>query len=303
MVASKKTKKILLVGLTFWIHLIAERLKEFTFTTIDYYDWWNMSMKERIKLIDQHRIVHYMWGHYNIKEFFYIRLKKKKVYTHYMGSDVLRAKKFKKNPWWCAKLANNTFCDSPNLQTELADMGIKAIVLPNPVPHLVFGLPPFPRQNRVLAYINQINENFYHINDVEYIAKASPEWIFHIVGHDGRGRKPMKNLQYFGHVDRHVITHLIKDSKVYLRLTDHDATGKMALEAMAQGRYVIRNMQWPHTIYTLNNEEVIAALKKLAVEKRLNITAHEYIKREWCDEITFGRFVKLYRETNSLNFL
>ena len=165
---------------------------------------------------------------------------------------MVRAKKFKKNPWWCAKLANNTFCDSPNLQTELANMRIKAMVLPNPVPHLVFDLPPFPNQNRVLVYVNQINENFYHINDVEYVVKASPEWVFNIVGRDGIGRKPMKNLQYFGKVDRHAITRLIKDSKVYLRLTDHDATGKMALEALAQGRYVIRNMQLNHSTATVD---------------------------------------------------
>ena len=292
---SNKNKQILLVGLNFWIHLIAGRIKEYHFTTIDYYDWWKMSMKEKMRLIDQHDIVHYMWGHYDQKEFLYILLRFKKAYIHYMGSDVLRAKKFGIKPWWCSKLANKTFCDSPNLQTELADMGIKAKVLPNPVPNLIFDLQPFPVQNRVLAYVNQVNENFYHIDDVEFIAQASPGWEFKIVGHDGKGRKPVHNLQYLGRVDKHTITRLIKESKIYLRLTDHDATGKMALEAMAQGRYVIRNMQWSHTIFVQNNEEAVQALKKLVRENKLNMNAYEYVRREWSDEITFGRFIKLYR--------
>jgi len=291
----RKNKKILLVGLNFWIHLIANHIKDYHFTTIDYYDWWKMSMKEKMRLIDKNHIVHYMWGHYNQYEFLYILLRFKKAYIHYMGSDVLRAKKFGTKPWWCAKLANKTFCDSPNLQTELANMGIKAKVMPNPVPNLVFASPPFPGQNRVLTYVNQINENFYHINDVEFIAQASPEWHFRVVGHDGSGRKPIANLKFFGHVDKNTITRLIAESKVYLRLTDHDATGKMALEAMAQGRYVIRNMQWAHTICIQNNEQAIQTLKKLTNKNKFNTEAYEYVKREWNDKITFGRFVKLYR--------
>lgn len=292
-----ENKKILLVGLSFWISLIAERLTKFSFTTIDYYAWWQMTEAEKRTWIDRHDIVHYMWGHYNPYEFSYIRLVFKKAFIHYMGSDVLRAKKFGKKPRWCSFWANQTFCDSPNLKIELAQMGIKAKVLPNPVPNLVFGRPPFPRENRVLAYVNQVNEGFYHIDDVEAVATACPDWEFLIVGHDGKGRTPPGNARFFGRVEKEEVSRLIAQSKVYLRMTDHDGTGKMALEAMAMGRYVIRNMERPHTILAQGPSAVVRALSGLANETNLDLAARDYVEKEWRDDITFGRFAALYKGT------
>ncbi|MFP4520973.1 MAG: hypothetical protein ACLFQK_02395 [Fibrobacterota bacterium] len=292
-----RKKKILLTGVKTWINLIADNLDSIRAKTIVNRKWNNFSNFKKFKKAFGYKIIHYFWACKNPQELRMFKKLGKKIINYYIGSDVcLEAQKDPENARLCASICDKTICDSPNLQKELASIGIESEVIQNPVPNLVYGNEPFPEENCVLGYVSSINENFYCVDEIEKIASLCPDWKFLIVHHDGTGRKPPPNLEYLGFQNHDDMTRLLNKSRIYLRFTKHDATGKLGLEAMALGRYVVRNMKWDHTVFADSPEKAAREIEKLKNIEELNLPGQNYVKKEWDHKITYGRFRRLYEE-------
>jgi hypothetical protein len=156
--------------------------------------------------------------------------------------------------------------DAPWLVDELAELGIEADYAPLPVPSLCTGEPPpLPETFRVLLYypIDPIDREVFDWETMVGLAKDLPAVEFRLVPSppETLPAPPPANLRASGWVRD--MDALYRDISVYVRLTAHDGTSFMAIEALSRGRYVIWTFPMTGAIQARGFEEVSTALREL----------------------------------------
>ncbi|MCC7364602.1 MAG: hypothetical protein IT303_09535 [Dehalococcoidia bacterium] len=195
------------------------------------------------------------------------RLRRKPMVIHWVGTDVLiglDAYRAGKASWRLLERATH-LCDAPWLAEELAEMGIRAEYLPLPVTGLAEEVDPLPERFRVLLYlpVDAFDREVFDMEtllalpgelpDVEFVLIPSPPETL-------PGPLP-PNLTATGWVE--AMDALYRDVAAVVRLTSHDGTSFMALEAMSRGRYVIWTYPMHGIIEAHGQEAVVAALRDL----------------------------------------
>lgn len=152
------------------------------------------------------------------------------------------------------------WCDAPWLGEELAEIGVKADYQPLPVVDLSSDPPPpLPGDFRALLYLPE-NPEYRKVFDVETLLRLPhelPEIQFTVVPSPPRtlpGPLP-PNLRAPGWIEN--MDPIYRDTTVLVRLTTHDGTSFMALEALSRGRHVI----WTYPMTGVRQARGLEAVK------------------------------------------
>lgn len=235
-----------------------------------------------IKFIIQMDVVHFI---YPFDFYKYIPLSKllgKKVVVHWIGTDVLVASnrcKYKIITKLVKPICDKHLSDAEHLVKELKSLGISAVHLPL-IPHiLVYSVTPFPDEFTVLSYLPDHRHEFYGSNIIYRLAEELPNINFLVVGGTKEKQKSLPNIEYLGWLDD--MDSVYKRSTVLVRMTQHDGTSRMVLEALSYGRPVIRSNEFPFCFYAKNYEEAKQYLLQIINYPKLNISGAKHVVSEF----------------------
>lgn len=222
---------------------------------------------------------------------------KKRVVVHWIGTDVLRIREdYYKNP---RKI--NAECENYAvvswLKDELSEIGIDSEELPIVPLDIDYECAEAPDNHSILTYIPEHRAAFYNYGLMKRLAEELPEVKFCVVGNNGMNdHEKLKNIEYFGWLDRDQMQALIKDCTILFRYPEHDGFPRMIVEALAAGRKVVYKYRYPYVITPASNryEDILAALKNVLAEKpSVDYEASDYIKNNFSKEKMLAKYREL----------
>ncbi len=196
-----------------------------------------------------------------------LRFRRRPVVIHWVGTDVQLALEAHRRRNASARIAEQAihWCDAPWLAAELRQAGIRAEVVPLPIPLPAGDPPPLPSRFTVLLYypVDAFDREVFDGETLLRLPAAFPAARFILIPSPAAtlpGPLP-PNLEAPGWVDD--MDALYREVTVYVRLTTHDGQSFMAAEALARGRYVIWTHPMPGAILASGFDAVAAALRSL----------------------------------------
>lgn len=194
-----------------------------------------------------------------------------RLFCWWIGTDVLLTLENTKS--YLKSIPATHLCVSPNLQTELASIGIKSEILTIPPALLkITGPCHWPKKYRVASYLPNNKFDFYGWSSLCKIAKRCPKIGFTIFGAQKKGLKAPPNISVVGWID---INKLWRTHNCLIRLTKHDGFPKCIIEAKQRGRVVITNHNFPYVIQ-MNDPIKIAAF--INTQPNPSVIGCEYYK-------------------------
>jgi hypothetical protein len=156
--------------------------------------------------------------------------------------------------------------DAPWLVDELVETGIRAEYVPLPVPGMPQGdPPPLPQAFRVLLYYPEhpLDREVYDYPAMIALAREFPGAAFRLIPSppETLPEPPPPNVEATGWVTD--MDAVYRETTVYVRLTNHDGTSFMAIEALSRGRYVIWTFPLAGAVRASGFDEVAAVLREL----------------------------------------
>ncbi|MEN9997027.1 MAG: hypothetical protein RI922_17 [Bacteroidota bacterium] len=227
---------------------------------------------------------------------------KKKLVMQWMGTDALLAmERFKNNTIKRDYIDNSyNFVDSSWLKEEVESVNVKTEYL-----HFksVEVFPATENYEKIAAasYIAQNRQEFYGLKRVVALAKRFPEIDFNIFGMDHSEMELPSNVQLHGWVEGHVFKKAVKETPIFLRLTDHDGFSVAAIEALSYGAEVLMSLPSDLTAMASNEEETYLAMKN-AIQKvesrgmKPNYDTIELIKTRFNRERIITTYLQKLRE-------
>ena len=227
---------------------------------------------------------------------------KKKLVLQWMGTDALLAmERFKKKTIDRRYIdyAFN-FVDSEWLMEEVKSIGV-------PVEYLYFkSVETKPNNNKyttvsVVSYVAQNRQEFYGMKQIAEIAKAFPSIDFHIYGLTQAEFQVTPNVHLYGWVKPEVFADRLKNTPIFLRLTEHDGFSVSVIEALGYGCEVIMSLPFELTQLARDTNEAIEKMNFLIskVEKRgmtPNQEMIEIVKLRYNPEILAKNYAKKLKE-------
>jgi glycosyltransferase involved in cell wall biosynthesis len=183
------------------------------------------------------------------------------VIVIWAGTDVIAAQS---DPHLLEVIKNYGFInvsDGPWLIEELRALGIEAEYVPVTAVEPAAQLAPLPERFSVLTYLPEPRRGFYGERTIYEIAAEFPEIPFTVVGRGEPNRAAPRNVTFAGYVDD--MPDRIDASTVLLRLPKHDGKSMLVLEALARGRHVIWNYDFPGVHYAGDTANATALLRGL----------------------------------------
>ena len=231
------------------------------------------------------------------KLFFLAKLKGLKTINHWMGSDVLFAKKSK---YALLKVkitsifVDKHFACSKELVNELKLIGIKADYMPVIPKKIVrtHEIKPLPDKFTVLTYLPDDRHEFYGSNYIHRLAHEFPEIKFIVVAGSGGYAKQLKNIKYLGFVKN--MEKYYNDSNILIRMVKHDGFSLCVQEAMGYGRHVIYSYKQKYCFYSKTYDDVKKYVLTQIKNPTLNLEGHNYIAQKMSHEILSKKLDNLY---------
>jgi glycosyltransferase involved in cell wall biosynthesis len=228
------------------------------------------------------------------------RLFGKKVFLHWVGTDVLKISESVKagnNRYlgFYKNVPHTHFSVSPNLINDLSELGIKAELFPlvsnKMISEKKFSIPEKPA---VLSYWTHERRDFYRGDILDALAKEFPDVIFYIAGSDGVSEPQHPNIKYLGWVDD--MEDVYSKASVLIRMPEHDGLPGMVLEMLSRGRWVIWNYKFPHTEFASNLEEARFILRRCLGRKGYNEAGREYVLQNFSPEAVVKKIRPVYEQ-------
>jgi len=171
--------------------------------------------------------------------------------VHWIGSDILQLQQAspeqrEKVVQWIDNNVDINLCEMEATQKELAEIGIKARMVPFP-PQKIYKTIPLPEKKAVAVYLPYMNKQFYYPDFIYNIAKKMPDVDFHSFG-DPMMRGLKENVTYHGIIGEKEKDELIKKTSLILRLTPHDGLPLSVIEWITAGRNAITTVMMPHAM-------------------------------------------------------
>jgi len=210
---------------------------------------------------------------------------------HWIGSDILQLRwncsfeKIKALKEWFKKEKIIHLAEAKFTQKELAEVGIKSMVVPLP-PKSLFKPMPLPEKFSVAVY--DPGENFDSMYKKEFvmsIVKAMPDIQFYFFGDDSRKGLDGDNFKHIGYID---YNKWFPRFSANLRITLHDGLPLTPIQFMTAGRNAIVTVPLKGA-YTVkqNRKEIVSAIRK-AKEKPINLKYSKY----WRKVMDTRKFIK-----------
>lgn len=196
-----------------------------------------------------------------------LRVRRRPVVIHWVGTDVQIALAEHRRRNASTRIAERAihWCDAPWLASELRLAGIRADLVPLPIPLPAGEPPPLPARFTVLLYypVDAFDREVFDWETMRRLPTAFPATRFLLIPSPPEtlpGPLP-PNLEARGWVDD--MDGLYREITVLVRLTTHDGQSFMAAEALARGRYVIWTYPMPGAIQASGFDAVRDALRRL----------------------------------------
>ncbi len=149
-------------------------------------------------------------------------------------------------------------------QSELAELGITAEVVPLP-PAKMYKPIPFPKGKFTIAvYMPEQNQDFYYPELIKEVAHKLPNYNFLLFGNRFDLSKD-KNIQHVGYIED--MEKLIAECHAIVRLTQHDGLPISLVEFVMAGRNAMFNIKMPHMLYANSNNPDLLAQRVQDLEK------------------------------------
>jgi len=219
----------------------------------------------------------------------------KKIVQHFIGSDVLVAKKDLEYSYEDKRLINKSKYLSVVswLKEELKDIGIASEVKYI----MVYESEQEPKEfNKfsVLTYMSSSKEQFYGLDDYIKLAIDFPELEFKIAGIKNYKGLP-SNIECLGWTN---MLNELQKSTIFIRNAKHDGLPYTVLEALSLGRVVLFNKEFPYTNYfnsynTLRDSLASYYLEYCKNNLKVNYNAIEYIKQTFNKDRVLSQLVEV----------
>jgi glycosyltransferase involved in cell wall biosynthesis len=192
------------------------------------------------------------------------------------GSDVLW---LKQNALWQATI--KTFpnarhaCHNQLLQTELAEMGLEAVIAPiffSCVEDYPVSFTPSVPLNVYLMAHEKVG-SVYGVPIVEEIADQTTGILFHVYGVT---KLNTQKILYHGTVPESQMDAEIKDYQVCLRLNKHDGFSQTLIKSILLGQYQISAISYANLEVYTNAKTLIKQLNALKSERLPDLRAREF---------------------------
>jgi hypothetical protein len=187
---------------------------------------------------------------------------------HWVGSDVSFARSVVEKGLVSDRLTSGPahWVEVPWTGAELAQIGIRAEVVPLTSARLPIIMAPMPEQFTVLTYLPPDRPEFYGSADILRLAESLPDVHFLVAGSAGMQQATPSNVRFLGW--REDMAPVYAASSVLLRQPDHDGLSFMVLEALAAGRYAIWNRVLQGATHAATYDEALVALTSLRDQHR-----------------------------------
>jgi len=191
------------------------------------------------------------------------------IVLHWVGSDVCAAKAQSVATQQGTEDAIVHWADSPWLQAELGEIGIKSIIMPSSAVASIGSAPLPPGPLTVLLYVPTERFEFYRGPLMLRLAAELPNVNFLVVGDSGVGRYTGPNVRYLGWVKD--MAAIYAQCHVLVRIPVHDGLSAMVVEALAHGRHVIWNYPMTGVLVAPTVEQVKAEIERLENEHTTHV--------------------------------
>lgn len=221
------------------------------------------------------------------------RSRKIPVLVIWAGSDVASAQRDPGLLEIIKRYGFTNVSDGPWLVDELAELGIRADYVPVTAIEAPQSLTPFPERFSVLTYLPEPRRSFYGERAVYALAREFPDVPFRVVGRGARNPIAPKNVEFLGYVDD--MPQRIDEATVVLRLPEHDGKSMLVLEALARGRHVIWNYDFPgvhHAPRTVDAAEILRTMLASHANGtfELNRAGYDYVAERFSRSVLAGGF-------------
>jgi len=216
---------------------------------------------------------------------------RKRTINHWIGSDILSARK-NKNFKITQKFIDKNLSCSNLISKELHEMGINSDIVPIIPSGMNYNIAEMPTNHSVLVYLPEGNEEFYGLDFVKLLAEKYPEIKFNIVANSNKEILPLKNVCFLGKLTLEEMEKLYNEISILLRLPKHDGLSLMLLEALAKGKEVIYSFEFPYT-YTIDNTSDLTNVFNDIINNppRANYMANEFIVKNYNDKVAYEMLI------------
>jgi hypothetical protein len=222
--------------------------------------------------------------------FFVLKLMRKKVVLHWIGTDVLTSNR--KILKYVLPFVDLHLANAPWLAGELEAMGVKSrsVIIPSPISET--SCSPLPKEFTILAYLGWKDRmDFYGKKIVERLIEST-SYKFIVLGGEKSSGPP--NAEYLGTVDPDCMDEVYSRATVLLRITKHDGLSHMVQESLCRGRYVIWTQEYPFCYHATDYDSVRSYLKKLEDVNEPNFSGVKYFENNLTKEILMKKIVGIY---------
>jgi glycosyltransferase involved in cell wall biosynthesis len=227
---------------------------------------------------------------------------KKKLILQWMGTDALLAMDRYKNKTIERKYIDYSynFVDSEWLMEEVKSVNLEpeylhfksVVVKPNSTIY---------KRISVMSYVAENRQAFYGMERISKLAKAFPEIDFQLFGLSKSDFPITSNVHLNGWVSADEFENRLRETPIFLRLTEHDGFSVSVIEALGAGCEVIMSLPFDLTYLARNINEAIEGMKKLIekIEQRgmkPNEEMMETVKMRYNPEILASNYIRKIKE-------
>jgi len=172
--------------------------------------------------------------------------------VHWIGSDILGVKNAEEKLRtqtldWIDNNVDVHLCEMEATQKELAEMGIKARIVPFPPKILGQENLSLPKKFSIAIYDPYVNKEFYFSNFIREFADKHKDIDWHFFGDPTLvGHKD--NIHNWGILNEEELKELIVKTSCILRLTPHDGLPLSVVEWITAGRNAITTIDIPYAV-------------------------------------------------------
>ena len=219
-----------------------------------------------------------------------------KIVNHWIGSDVLVAKKSKKNYIFNNLLVDINLACSSHIKKEIKDLGIESYNIPIIPSNIKYVISDMPNQHKVLVYLPENKEIFYGL---EYIKKLSNKYNnikFYIVANNNNKLISSRNVEFKGNVSYNEMEKIYQEISILIRMPKHDGLSMMVLEALGKGKEVIYNYSFPGTHLAKDYKQLDEEFRKIITfPPEINYEGYNYVTENLNHEIISRKLVNIFK--------
>lgn len=212
------------------------------------------------------------------KLFLVAKILRKKIITHWIGSDTLYFLNKGNIDHRFLKYVDVHLSCSDNIYQEMISVGIESTVLPIVPYEQIFIESTTPNEHAVMIYMPKGREELYGYHSLIKVFQKFSKLPFFIVANDDKEKFPFANVKPLGWLNKDEMGDLYNQVSIVLRFVEHDGLSMSIIEALAKGKSVIWNYDHDFVFKASNYEEIVATLENiLSSQPKANTVSQKHI--------------------------